>query len=54
MIAKFLQDVDRFERLRTGSAKEFLNLGRGDKETVEVGLELAKTTEDDMLVFDGD
>ena len=53
MIAQLLKNVDGFERLRAGSSKQLLNLGRGDEESVERELYGAKSAEHDVFVFDG-
>lgn len=54
MVAQLLQDVDRFQRLRTGPSEELLDLGGGDEQPIKGGLGLAQTTEDDVFVFDRD
>lgn len=53
MIAELLENVDRLQRLRVCAAQESLNLRRFDEQAVQLKLEVRRTTEDDLFVFDG-
>ena len=54
MITQLLEDIDGFQGLRVRPPKKGLDLRRSDEQPVKSQLELGKTTEDDVLVFDGD
>lgn len=49
-----MENVDRLEGLGTCAAEEFLDLGGGDEQAVEGGLDGGEATEDDVFVFDRD
>ena len=53
MIAEFLENVDRFQRLRLLPTQQSLDFRRFDEQAVEFELESGKITEYDMLVLDG-
>lgn len=53
VVAQFLENVNRFERLRLFAAQEGLNLRRDDEKAVKLELEFRKVAEYDVLVLDG-
>lgn len=52
MVTEFLENVDRLQWLGVCTTKESLDLRRLDEQSIELQLQVGRTTENDLLIFD--